>query len=73
MLWEQRVRYAALTDIGFRRKNNQDSCAVALCQTKEEWEEGGHLFVVADGMCVAAAVRPLPQGELTDQILVKYW
>ncbi len=50
MLWEQRIRYAALTDIGFRRQNNQDSCAVALCSTKEEWEEGGHLFVVADGM-----------------------
>ena len=50
MLWEQRVRYAALTDIGFRRQNNQDSCAVALCATKGEWEESGHLFVVADGM-----------------------
>ena len=50
MLWEQRVRYAALTDIGFRRQNNQDSCAVALCSTKEEWEKSGHLFVVADGM-----------------------
>jgi serine/threonine protein phosphatase PrpC len=50
MLWEQRVRYAALTDIGFRRQNNQDSCAVALCASKEEWEESGHLFVVADGM-----------------------
>lgn len=50
MLWEQRVRYAALTDIGFRRQNNQDSFAVALCPTKEVWEEGGHLFVVADGM-----------------------
>lgn len=50
MLWEQRVRYAALTDIGFRRQNNQDSFAVTLCPTKEVWEESGHLFVVADGM-----------------------
>jgi len=50
MLWEQRVRYAALTDIGFRRQNNQDSCAVSLCLKQENWEEGGHLFVVADGM-----------------------
>lgn len=50
MLWEQRVRYAALSDIGFRRQNNQDSFAVTLCSTKEVWEEGGHLFVVADGM-----------------------
>lgn len=50
MLWEQRVRYAALTDIGFRRQNNQDSLAVALCPSKETWEGSGHLFVVADGM-----------------------
>ena len=50
MLWEQRVRYAALTDVGFRRQNNQDSCAVALCTTQEEFEESGHIFVVADGM-----------------------
>lgn len=50
MLWEQRIRYAALTDIGFRRQNNQDSYAVALCNTQEKWEASGHLFVVADGM-----------------------
>ncbi len=50
MLWEQQVRYAALTDIGIRRQNNQDSCAVALCTTEDEWTESGHLFVVADGM-----------------------
>ncbi len=50
MLWGQRVRYAALTDIGFRRQNNQDSFAVVLCPTQESWAESGHLFVVADGM-----------------------
>ncbi len=50
MLWEQRIRYAALTDIGFRRQNNQDSCSIVMCPTREEWEAGGHLFVVADGM-----------------------
>lgn len=50
MLWEQRVRYAALTDTGFRRQNNQDSWAVTLCSNKDEWQQGGHLFVVADGM-----------------------
>lgn len=50
MLWEQRVRYAALTDIGFRRQNNQDSCAVTLCPSADVWEDSGHLFVVADGM-----------------------
>lgn len=64
MLWEQRVRYAALTDIGFRRQNNQDSCAVALCSTEEEWKESGHLFVVADGMGGHAV------GELASKIAV---
>ena len=67
MLWEQRVRYAAQTDIGFRRKNNQDSCAVALCSVKEEWEEGGHLFVVADGMG-GHAVGELASKIATDTI-----
>lgn len=64
MLWEQRIRYAALTDIGFRRQNNQDSCAVALCSTQEEWEGSGHLFVVADGMGGHAV------GELASKIAV---
>ena len=64
MLWEQRVRYAALTDIGFRRQNNQDSCAVALCTTEDEFEDSGHLFVVADGMGGHAV------GELASKIAV---
>ena len=64
MLWEQRVRYAALTDIGFRRQNNQDSCAAVLSPTKEEWEQSGHLFVVADGMGGHAV------GELASKIAI---
>ena len=67
MLWEQRVRYAALTDIGFRRQNNQDSCAIVLSPTKESWEEGGHLFVVADGMG-GHAVGELASKIATDTI-----
>ena len=50
MLWEQPIQYAALSDIGFRRQNNQDSCVVQLSTERERWEERGHLFVVADGM-----------------------
>ena len=64
MLWEQQVRYAALTDIGFRRQNNQDSCVVVLSPTQEAWEESGHLFVVADGMGGHAV------GELASKIAV---
>jgi len=50
MRWEQPIQYAALSDIGFRRQNNQDSCVVHLSSERERWEERGHLFVVADGM-----------------------
>ena len=64
MLWEQRVRYAALTDVGFRRQNNQDSCAVSLCTSVEEFDQTGHLFVVADGMGGHAV------GELASKIAV---
>src|SRR6478609_6164843 len=64
MLWEQRVRYASLTDVGFRRQNNQDSCAIALCASEEEFNESGHIFVVADGMGGHAV------GELASKIAV---
>src|SRR5260370_28552344 len=50
MLWEQKIEYAALTDIGFRRRNNQDSYAVQISSDREQWERRGHLFLVADGM-----------------------
>lgn len=50
MLWEQKVEYAALSDIGFRRRNNQDSYAVQIAADREQWSRRGHLFLVADGM-----------------------
>lgn len=50
MLWEQKVEYAALSDIGFRRRNNQDSYAVQIAPDRDEWGRRGHLFLVADGM-----------------------
>lgn len=50
MFWEQKIQYAALSDVGFRRQNNQDSCVVVLASDRESWQERGHLFVVADGM-----------------------
>jgi PPM family protein phosphatase len=48
--WEQRVEYAALSDIGFRRRNNQDAYAIQTCKVRDEWDDRGHLFLVADGM-----------------------
>jgi PPM family protein phosphatase len=50
MRWEQPIRYASVSDIGFRRHNNQDTCAVRLCTDAQTWREHGHLLLVADGM-----------------------
>lgn len=50
MLWEQKVEYAALSDIGFRRKNNEDSYVVQVATDRVQWDARGHLFLVADGM-----------------------
>lgn len=64
MHWEQPIQYAALSDIGFRRQNNQDACVVQLSNQPESWQERGHLFVVADGMGGHAV------GELASKIAV---
>ena len=50
MRWEQPIRYASVSDIGFRRRNNQDSCAVRLCSDAQIFREHGHLLMVADGL-----------------------
>lgn len=64
MLFEQSVQFASLSDIGFRRQNNQDSFAVHLCKEREVWERRGHLFVVCDGMGGHAV------GELASKLAV---
>ncbi|MBW3538667.1 MAG: protein phosphatase 2C domain-containing protein [Planctomycetes bacterium] len=50
MRWEQQVQYASISDIGFRRRMNQDVSAVRICAEQDEWQTHGHLFLVADGM-----------------------
>lgn len=64
MRWEQSVQYASRSDIGLRRKNNQDSFVVETCSNRESFEQHGHLFVVADGMGGHAV------GELASKIAV---
>ncbi|NQV22863.1 MAG: serine/threonine-protein phosphatase [Rhodopirellula sp.] len=64
MRWEQKVQYATISDIGMRRKNNQDSAAVQLSGEREVWNQYGHLFIVADGMGGHAV------GELASKIAV---
>lgn len=50
MRWEQSIRYASVSDIGFRRRNNQDSYAIRICSDPQTWRDHGHLVLVADGM-----------------------
>jgi len=61
-IWEHCLEVAALSDIGLRRANNQDSLAVLLASSQEKWDQRGHLFVVADGMGAHAA------GELASKL-----
>jgi protein phosphatase len=60
--WKNGIRYAARSDIGLRRTNNQDCYGVVLAATEESWRSRGHLFVVADGMGAHAA------GELASKL-----
>lgn len=64
MYWEQSVQYAALSDIGFRRRMNQDAYVVQLCPERGQWRTHGHLFMIADGMGGHAV------GELASKIAV---
>ncbi len=50
MHWEQQIQYASMSDIGLRRRNNQDTCVVQICGDRKSWAEHGHLLMVADGM-----------------------
>ena len=59
---EHWLEHAALSDIGLRRSNNQDSLAVLLANSPDAWGHRGHLFMVADGMGAHAA------GELASKM-----
>lgn len=63
--WKHCLECAALSDVGLRRSNNQDSMVVALASGQQAWERRGHLFVVADGMGAHAA------GELASRMAVE--
>ena len=64
MRWEQKVQFASLSDVGFRRRNNQDNFVVMLSPDAETFQIRGHLFIVADGMGGHAV------GELASKIAV---
>ena len=58
------IEHASLTDVGVRRSHNQDSHAALPAGDAAQWEQRGHLFVVADGMGAHAV------GELASKIAV---
>src|SRR5436305_13152760 len=49
------LKHAALSDLGMRRTNNQDSIAVVVTDDVATWATCGHLMIVADGMGAHAA------------------
>jgi len=64
MRWEQTVEFATLTDVGLRRRNNEDSSGVLIASEATSFLSRGHLFMVADGMGGHAV------GELASKIAV---
>lgn len=64
--WHDGLQHAALTDVGMRRRNNQDSHLVVLAPDDATWHERGHVFIVADGMGAHAA------GELASKLAVDH-
>ncbi len=61
-IWRHCLDVAVLSDIGLRRANNQDSYAVAMAGDQADFQQRGHLFLVADGMGAHAA------GELASKL-----
>lgn len=60
--WKQCMQYAAVSDVGMRRANNQDAYCVVLASDVQHWYDRGHIFLVADGMGAHAA------GELASKL-----
>jgi serine/threonine protein phosphatase PrpC len=56
------MEYASATDVGMRRSHNQDAHAVLTAADAEQWQQRGHVFVVADGMGAHAV------GELASKL-----
>ncbi|MEN6459303.1 MAG: protein phosphatase 2C domain-containing protein [Thermoguttaceae bacterium] len=61
-IWNHCLDCAALSDVGLRRANNQDSHAIVLAGDQTDFERRGHFFIVCDGMGAHAA------GELASKM-----
>ncbi|MDO4628864.1 MAG: protein phosphatase 2C domain-containing protein [Planctomycetia bacterium] len=60
--WKECLEYVAITEIGLRRSNNQDSHDAIPARNQKIWNSRGHVFCVADGMGAHAA------GELASKL-----
>jgi protein phosphatase len=63
--WQDSLEHAQLSDVGMRRRNNQDSFGFVLAADDRIWKLRGHVLMVADGMGAHAA------GELASKIAVE--
>ena len=61
--WQECLHYAAISDVGRRRANNQDAFKLVPSEV-DDWTQRGHVFIVADGMGAHAA------GELASKMAV---
>jgi protein phosphatase len=57
-----KIDFASLSDVGVRRSHNQDSFAVLPAGDPAQWQQRGHVFLVADGMGAHAV------GELASKL-----
>jgi PPM family protein phosphatase len=64
--WREALDYAAISDVGLRRANNQDSFVVVVSPEEIDWLRRGDLFMVADGMGAHAA------GELASKMATDF-
>ncbi len=46
----KQIEHAVLSDVGMRRSHNQDNHAHQLATDEEQWQQIGHIYLVADGM-----------------------
>ena len=53
--WESYIDYAAISNLGMQRTNNQDSHIEIPAAGSRIWSDRGHFFMVADGMGAHAA------------------